>query len=52
MLVTSIPTKITFTGNQTFINFHVSGSVVITPRTLKIETIITDMRFCIKNKRL
>ena len=47
MLVTSIPTNITFTGNQTLINFHVSGSVETKPRRLNIETITTEMKFCI-----
>lgn len=50
MLVTSIPTKITFTGNQTFINLHVSGSVDMTPRKLNTDTIITEIRFCIHRK--
>lgn len=47
MLVMSIPTNIKFTGNQTLTNLHVNGSVEITPRILNIETIITEMRFCI-----
>lgn len=34
MLVTSIPTNIKFTGNQTLINLHVSGSVETKPRRL------------------
>lgn len=46
MLVISIPTKIAFTGNQTRINLHVSGSVEITPNMLKVETIATETRFC------
>lgn len=45
MLVISIPTNITFTGSQTLINLHVSGSVEITPNKLKMETIITDTKF-------
>lgn len=48
MLVMSIPTNIKFTGNQTLINLHVRGSVDITPKKLNIETIITEMRFCIQ----
>ena len=32
ILVISIPTNITLTGNQTLISLHVSGSVDITPR--------------------
>lgn len=53
MLVTNIPTNIKFTGNQTLINLHVSGSVDITPSMLKLDTINTDTKFCqhIKNKR-
>jgi hypothetical protein len=47
MLVTSIPTNIKFTGNQTLINLQVSGSVDITPRKLNVDTIITEMKFCI-----
>lgn len=47
MLVISMPTKITFTGNQTLTNLHVNGSVCITPRKLNIDTIITEIRFCI-----
>jgi hypothetical protein len=31
MLVISIPTKMIFTGNQTLIRFHVSGSVGTAP---------------------
>lgn len=46
MLVTSIPTNITFTGNQTLINFKVSGSVDITPKRLNVDTMITEIRFC------
>lgn len=46
MLVTSIPTNMTFTGNQTLINLHVSGSVDIRPKELSIETITTDIKFC------
>lgn len=45
MLVTNIPTNIKFTGNQIFINLHVSGSVDITPSMLKLETISTDTKF-------
>lgn len=50
MLVMSIPTNITFTGNQTLISFHVSGSVDINPITLNIDTIITEIKFCIQQK--
>lgn len=46
MLVTSIPTNITFTGNQILINLNVSGSVDITPKTLNVDTMITEIRFC------
>lgn len=46
MLVISIPTNIKFTGNQTLTNLHVSGSVDMTPERLKIETVITETRFC------
>lgn len=46
MLVTNIPTKITFTGSHTLINLHVSGSVDITPRILNIDTINTETKFC------
>lgn len=46
MLVISIPTNITFTGNQTRINLHVSGSVDIMPKKLKMDTITTETRFC------
>lgn len=46
MLVMSIPTNITFTGNQTLINLHVSGSVETTPKRLNIETIATEIKFC------
>lgn len=46
MLVISIPTNTTFTGNQTLINLHVSGSVDITPNDLKTETTITETKFC------
>ena len=46
MLVISIPTKMTFTGSQTLINLHVSGSVVITPKTLNRDTITTETKFC------
>lgn len=43
--IISIPTNITSTGNQTLINLHVSGSVETTPRSLKIETMTTEMKF-------
>lgn len=46
MLVISMPTKMTFTGNQTFINLKVNGSVVIRPVKLKITTMITETKFC------
>ena len=46
MLVTSIPTNMTFTGNQTLINLHVSGSVDISPRELSIDTMTMDIKFC------
>lgn len=46
ILVISIPTNITFTGNQTLINLHVSGSVDMTPEKLKIQTTVTETRFC------
>lgn len=46
MLVMSIPTNTTLTGNQTLINFHVRGSVDITPNRLRAETIVTETRFC------
>lgn len=45
MLVISIPTNMTLTGNQTLINFQVSGSVEITPNRLKAATIITETIF-------
>jgi len=48
MLVISIPTNITLTGNQTLINFHVSGSVETKPRRLNTDTMITEMKFCIQ----
>lgn len=48
ILVISIPTNITFTGNQTLINLQVRGSVDITPRKLKIDTITTETKFCTK----
>jgi hypothetical protein len=47
MLVISIPTNITLTGNQTLINLHVNGSVETKPRRLNTETMITEMKFCI-----
>ena len=47
MLVISIPTNITFTGNQTLTNLHVRGSVDIRPRRLSTETIVIEMKFCI-----
>ena len=47
MLVMSIPTKIKFTGNQTLTNLHVSGSVDIMPRKLNVDTIKTEIKFCI-----
>lgn len=47
MLVMSIPTNMIFTGSQTFIRFHVSGSVDITPIKLNVDTIITEIKFCI-----
>lgn len=50
MLVISIPTNIAFTGNQTCINLHVSGSVEIRPAKLSMETITTDTRFCNHHK--
>jgi len=43
----SIPTKIKFTGNQTLTNLHVSGSVDIMPRKLNVDTIKTEIKFCI-----
>lgn len=46
ILVTSIPTNITLTGNQTLINLHVSGSVLIMPKILKPETTTTATKFC------
>lgn len=46
ILVTSIPTNMILTGNQTLINLHVRGSVVIKPSTLKMETITTATKFC------
>lgn len=46
MLVISIPTNITFTGNQTLINLKVNGSVVIRPIKLKAITMITETKFC------
>lgn len=50
MLVMSIPTNITLTGNHTLTNFHVSGSVDITPNILKMETTSTETRFCKQRK--
>lgn len=50
MLVISIPTNITFTGNQTFISLQVSGSVDITPRKLNMVTVTTEIKFCIHNR--
>lgn len=52
MLVMSIPTNITFTGNQTLTNLHVSGSVDITPSKLNVDTIITEMKFCIQRRTM
>jgi hypothetical protein len=48
MLVISIPTNMMFTGNQTLINFHVNGSVEITPERDNVETMVTDTMFCSK----
>lgn len=46
MLVTSIPTNMTFTGNQTLINLQVSRSVDIRPREVNVDTITTETKFC------
>lgn len=50
MLVISIPTKMTFTGIQTLINFHVKGSIDTTPKMDNVDTMITETKFCNKNK--
>ena len=52
MLVMSIPTNIIFTGIQTLINFHVRGSVDMTPKRDNVDTISTEMKFCHTRKKL
>jgi len=51
MLVMSIPTNIILTGSQTLSNFHVNGSVDITPMTDSVDTISTEIKFCNKRQK-
>lgn len=47
---TSIPTKITLTGNQTRTSFQLNFSTEMIPHILNAATIAELIKFCIKDK--